>query len=144
MDPLSIIASSIAVSQMLISTLQTLKRIRNAPNEIRATLTELEELQRVFRQVEVIFRQRQSGSQSLTESTRVAFESVLVSANVELRSIHQTMDNIVTVDDSEQAGAAIKISHTAWLRKRQWIKAAGARLRDLKLSLAVLNGSVIV
>jgi hypothetical protein len=84
MDPLSIIASSIAVSQMLISTLQTLKRIHNAPNEINATLTELEELQRVFRQVEVIFRQRQSGSQSLTESTRVAFESVLVSANVEL------------------------------------------------------------
>ncbi|OCK90071.1 ankyrin [Cenococcum geophilum 1.58] len=142
MDPLSVIASSVTIAQLLLGTLRTLNRIRNAPAEVSAALTELEQLQRVFRQVEAIFRQRQSGDDGLTESSKVAFESVLVSANVELQSIHQTMDTIITVEDTESG--AFRISHTAWLRKRQWIKAVCARLRDLKLSLAVLNGSVMV
>lgn len=112
MDPLSIIASSLAISGALISSLKAFNSIKNAPVEAREVLKDLEDLHNVFTQIEEVYLNRQLHG-GLTQVTQVAFESVLVSAREELEKINWTTRQQITNGNSNSRLIKFSSDHLA-------------------------------
>jgi len=141
MDPLSPVASCLAVLSAIVATLRLYSTIHDAPEDALGVCKEVEDLQNVFSQSkEALYRRLSVGG--LTQRGETAFHMTTVSIYEALTKLDRILrDSIVneTGNDGKK-----KVSRLAWLRNSAKIKKLCLRLRNLKADLIIVTTSQLV
>ena len=135
MDPLSIIASTIAIACATAQTLETLKSIYGANSELHALMNEVSELQIVLPEVERVILERRT-HQQLPQGTVDKICKLLEGAKDSLHSL----DNIIKdrlIHSYSPSGEA-KVARLAWLRQKSKVRRIQQELRGTRSNLSDL------
>jgi hypothetical protein len=136
MDPLSVIASVLTLTDALLKGLRVLQQVRNAHSDVRSVVGDLEQFHSVFRQTEEVLT-RPGVFSGLSGQAKEALSMIATSAEAELTRSSQLLTKVVGSKDG-----AIEIHYTAWLRYGTDIRKGCARLRELQDNLVLVSGTV--
>lgn len=131
MDPLSTLASIIALVQLvdgLVGSLKLVGSLHDAPCEAKLLANELSDLQLILQQIAVLADQRSSVPKSLSD----LFNTLIDRTGKTLYSLDSLLQKSIFNGGSGKPG------RFAWLRQSDRIDSHRARLRDNKLSLSLL------
>jgi ankyrin repeat protein len=131
MDPLSTLASIIALIQLvdgLVGGLKLVGSLHDAPSEAKVLVDELSDLQLVLHQIASLADQRSSVPKSLSD----LFSTLIARTGKTLHSLDALLQKSVFNNGNG------KSSRFAWLRHSDRINNLRAGLRDNKLSLSLL------
>lgn len=140
-DPLSPVASCLAVVGAIIQTLKVYNALRDAPRDALAVCKELEEFQHVFCQSEEAIQGRLSTG-GLTQRGETALYLTTTSIYETLTQLERILCHSI-VSESNHDGKR-SVSRIAWLRHSGKIKKLCVRLRNLEANLVVLTTSQLV
>jgi hypothetical protein len=140
-DPLSPVASCLAVLGAIIQTLKVYNALRDAPKDALAVCKELEEFQHVFYQSEKAIQRRLS-TDGLTQRGETAFHLTTTSIYETLTQLERILRHGIIIE-SNQDGKS-RVSRIAWVRHSGKIKKLCVRLRNLEANLVVLTTSQLV
>jgi hypothetical protein len=142
MDPLSIIASVLTVTEALLKGFQAFQKLRNAHSDVQGVVEDLEKFHAVFKQTEEVLT-RPRVFADLSGQAKEALSLIAVTAEAELTRCSLLLTEKVAKSKDGAAGD-IEIHYTAWLRYGKEIKRACAKLHELQASLVLVNGTVAV
>jgi len=141
MDPLSPVASCLAVLGAIVATLRLYNQIHEAPEDALVVCKEVEDLQNVFGQSKEVLQRRLSIG-GLTQRGETAFHITTVSIYETLVKLEKILRESM-VNETSNDGKK-KVSRFAWLRNSAKIKKLCVRLRNLKADLTVITTSQLV
>ena len=132
MDPLSIIASTIAIGTFATASLNVILKIRGASDEVQALINEISDLSAIIKDVEHTLRYNKRLN---AESNGVAtLHAVLSKANVTINHLHAFVSRVLIKEETLLRDA--RISRTAWLREKPQVSKYQRQLLAIKLELS--------
>ena len=132
MDPLSIIASTIAVGTFATASLNVILKIRGASDEVQALINEISDLSAIIKDVEHTLRYNKRLN---AESNGVAsLHAVLSKANTTINHLHAFVSRVLIKEETLLRDA--RISRTAWLREKPQVSKYQRQLLAIKLELS--------
>lgn len=132
MDPLSIIASTIAVGTFASASLNVILKIRGASDEVQALINEISDLSAIIKDVEHTLRYNKRLN---AESNGVAsLHAVLSKANTTINHLHAFVSRVLIKEETLLRDA--RISRTAWLREKPQVSKYQRQLLAIKLELS--------
>ena len=140
MDPLSTLASIIAVVQLvegIIRGLKVFSAFRDAPADVVRLVDELSDLRFVLQQVVDIFGQH-AAANAVPGPLKDLLETLIYRTGKNLRTLEELLQQSIF------KGGDGKIARFAWLRQADRIKTLRETLRDSKQSLSLLKTSAIL
>ena len=142
MDPLSIVASCIAVlgaGGTAIRGLQKLSDLRNVPAVLMAVMNEIADLTFLVQEIKTIFQ----AYQDTLHASNVSFSTEVITqlfdrAQAVLLDLDQVINYqiLVKIKRNSQGEGKIIINRSAWLRKERHVCRLQERLRTVRLDLA--------
>ncbi|WKT54221.1 hypothetical protein QSH57_004805 [Fusarium oxysporum f. sp. vasinfectum] len=141
MDPLSIIASVLAITEATLKSFRFLQRLRNTAADVREAVEVLEKFCSVFSQAEEVFTKPQVYS-NLSVQSKEAISLIAATAKDEIDKLRRLLDEKII--STRPSGGDARIQHSAWLRHGNSIKKICEKLQELQSSLAVVNGAIVV
>lgn len=138
MDPLSVIASSIAIAGAVSKGLEVATTVHSASNELHPLMNDASETRILLQEIERCIRERQN-YQQLPQGTTENIFKVLVGAKHKLQQL-DTIINGRLIDSIGPSGEA-KVARLAWLRHKPKVKRLQQELKRTRLSLAGLWGA---
>lgn len=130
MDPLTIVAGAIAIAQAvdrIIALSSQTKRLLNAPVEIDALITEINELK-------VVLDGLRLGSTQVPPGDALNLGNLLESCSDVAMRIENTIQGIlIPINDN----GGMRVRHVEWMRKRRFISQLKDRLAMCKSQLAL-------
>ena len=132
MDPLSIIASTIAIGSFATASLNVILKIRGASDEVQALINEISDLSAIIKDVEHTLRYNKRLN---AESSGVAtLHAVLSKANTTINHLHAFVSRVLIKEETLLRDA--RISRTAWLREKPQVSKYQRQLLAIKLELS--------
>ena len=132
MDPLSIIASTIAIGSFATASLNVILKIRGASDEVQALINEISDLSAIIKDVEHTLRYNKRLN---AESNGVAsLHAVLSKANTTINHLHAFVSRVLMKEETLLRDA--RISRTAWLRAKPQVSNYQRQLLAIKLELS--------
>lgn len=132
MDPLSIIASVIAIGSFTTASSEVILVIRGASDEVQALINEMSDLSAIIKDVEYTLRYNKRLN---AESTDVAsLHAVLSKANTTVNHLHSSVCNVLIKEETLLRDA--RISRTVWLREKSQVSKYQRQLVAIKLELS--------
>ena len=132
MDPLSIIASIIAIGSFATASLNVIVKIRGASDEVQALINEISDLSAIIKDVEHTLRYNRRLN---AESNGVAtLHAVLFKANTTINHLHAFVSRVLMKEETLLRDA--RISRTAWLREKPQVSKYQRQLLAIKLELS--------
>ena len=114
MDPLSIIASIIAISSFATASLNVILKIRGASDEVQALINEISDLSAIIKDVEHTLRYNKRLN---AESNGVAtLHAVLSKANITSARIGLSVANVVALSDNSRTSLQAQASDVCRIR----------------------------
>lgn len=138
MDPLSVIASSIAIAGAVSAGLEAVRTIHNAGGELHSLMNEVSEITILLGEVERAILERRR-HQQLPQWTINNISKILLGAKSQLHELDAVVNHrlIRSVTPSGEANVA----RLAWLRQKSKVQRLQMGLRQTRLSLASLWGA---
>lgn len=138
MDPLSAIASVIAVAQAVSHTLDQVNKFYGAKAEILALMNEVSDLRLVLQELDQTMKDR--GQHTSLQNSRVpALLHVLKRAQAELETFNEATRDVFRTDHDTGKD---KVSRVVWMRKKSSIIRLQSQLRDMRATLSALCSTV--
>lgn len=138
MDPLSVIASTIAIAGALSSGLDQLRTLYDAGQEIHTLMNEVSEIRIILSEVESAIMERQSRKQ-LPQRSIDNICKLVVCAKDKLQLLDTiTKDKLIR---SNLPSGEAKVARLAWLRQKPKVKKLQEDLRVFRLSLSSVWGA---
>lgn len=132
MDPLSIIASVIAIGSFTTASLKVILKIRGASDEVQALINEISDLSAIIKDVEHILRYNKRLN---AKSDGVAsLQAVLSKANITINHLHAFVSSVLIKEETLLRNA--RLSRTAWLREKPQVSKYQRQLLAIKLELS--------
>ena len=132
MDPLSIIASIIAIGSFATASLNVILKIRGASDEVQALINEISDLSAIVKDVEHTLRYNKRLN---AESNGVAtLHAVLSKANITINHLHAFVSRVLMKEETLLRDA--RISRTTWLREKPQVSNYQRQLLAIKLELS--------
>lgn len=132
MDPLSIIASTIAIGSFATASLNVILKIRGASEEVQALINEISDLSAIIKDVEHTLRYNKRLN---AESNGVAsLHAVLSKANTTINHLHAFVSSVLLKEETLLRDA--RISRTTWLREKPQVSKYQRQLLAIKLELS--------
>ena len=132
MDPLSIIASIIAIGSFATASLNVILKIRGASDEVQALINEISDLSAIVKDVEHTLRYNRRLN---AESNGVAtLHAVLSKANITINHLHAFVSRVLMKEETLLRDA--RISRTTWLREKPQVSNYQRQLLAIKLELS--------
>jgi hypothetical protein len=138
MDPLSVIASSIAVAGAVSAGLETVRTLHNAGSELHSLINEVSDITVLLGEVERAILERRH-HQQLPQWTVDNISKILIGAKNKLHDL-DTVVNHRLIRSITPSGEA-NVARLAWLRQRPKVQRLQMELRQTRLSLASLWGA---
>ena len=114
MDPLSIIASIIAIGSFATASLNVIVKIRGASDEVQALINEISDLSAIIKDVQHTLRYNKRLN---AESNGVAtLHAVLSKAHTTINHLHAFVSRVLMKEETLLRDA--RISRTTWLREK--------------------------
>ncbi|MCJ1437804.1 hypothetical protein MMC27_007191 [Xylographa pallens] len=132
MDPLSIIASVIAIGSFTTASLEVILKIRGASDQVQALINEISDLSAIIKDVEYTLRRN---TRLNAESAGVAsLHAVLSKANTTINHLHSFVSSVLMKEETLLRNA--RISRTAWLREKSQVSRYQRQLLAIKIELS--------
>ena len=132
MDPLSIIASIIAIGSFATASLNVILKIRGASDEVQALINEISDLSAIVKDVEHTLRYN---NRLNAESNGVAtLHAVLSKAHTTINHLHAFVSRVLMKEETLLRDA--RISRTTWLREKPQVSKYQRQLLAIKLELS--------
>ena len=132
MDPLSIIASIIAIGSFATASLNVILKIRGASDEVQALINEISDLSAIIKDVEHTLRYNKRLN---AESNGVAtLHAVLSKAHTTINHLHAFVSRVLMKEETLLRDA--RISRTTWLREKPQVSKYQRQLLAIKLELS--------
>ena len=132
MDPLSIIASIIAIGSFATASLNVIVKIRGASDEVQALINEISDLSAIIKDVEHTLRYNKRLN---AESNGVAtLHAVLSKAHTTINHLHAFVSRVLMKEETLLRDA--RISRTTWLREKPQVSKYQRQLLAIKLELS--------
>jgi hypothetical protein len=135
MDPLSVIASTIAIATATAQTLEALRSIYGASSELHALMNEISELRIVLPEVERVTLERRT-HQQLPQRTVDQICKLLEGAMNNLHSLDKIVKDRL-IHSYSPSGEA-KVARLAWLHQKSKVRRIQQELRGTRNSLSDL------
>ena len=139
MDPLSIGASALTICQTVVGVLQLIKAVQGAPDEIRALIDDLCDLEAVIKSVETASSQPASFHHAAQDGFP-AIQRLVKKAKAKLLSLHDIVRHKLLPEPTSQS--VPKFARLHWLQERHRVRALQDDLRDIKLNIVSVWGSI--
>jgi hypothetical protein len=140
MDPLSMIASILTVTEAVISGFKVFQKVRNTPADVQDAVEDLEKFWSVFKHMEETLIKPQVFS-SLSPQTKIVLSSLLTTADTELTRLTHLLNERV-IKCTHGPNERMQIRYTTWLLHGKDIRKTCGKLRELQNSLIMVNGAV--
>lgn len=137
MDPLSIVASTITIASVaaaLVKSLEKLIRLRGASSELLSLMNDVTDLNAVLQEFGTCVKDDQK---RLTLSLDYQADLLQRGKNTLLE-----LDSIVHYELIKPGPGEIRVSHKNWLRKCSSIKRLQEDIKDIKINLLLVSGSI--
>ena len=135
MDPLSVIASCIAVAgaaKTAVRGVSKLKGLRNLPDILLAVVNEVADLALVVQEIKLSFQQFQHTS-SVPANIFSTINQRLDRAQATLLELDQVVNYSLLLPPKDNGD--IVVSHSAWIRKEGHVHRLQERLRTIRLDI---------
>lgn len=138
MDPISVIASTLAIAGALSTSLNQFKTLYDAGHELHSLTNELSEIRIVLSEVEGAIMERQS----LTQLPQRSLKNIckLVTCAKDKLQLLDTITKDKLIRSYSPSGEA-KVARLAWLRQKSRVKKVQEDLKVFRLSLASAWGA---
>jgi hypothetical protein len=133
MDPLSIVASVLAVAQAGDRLIQLVSKIRqffNALEHVDALINELADLKFVLDTVHM-------AASNLPEGYSTGFEKALETCNRIILELESTLASFSPRSSNRTSSVQIQMYRIRWLKKKDRVESLRQRLRDAKSTLTL-------
>jgi hypothetical protein len=138
MDPLSIIASTIAIAGAVSTSLDQIKAFYDAGNELHALMNEVSELRIVLSEVESAIIERQS-RKTLPQRSVDNICLLINGAKDKLQQLDTMIKGRLTKAHSSSGDG--QVARLAWLRQKSKAKRLQEELKEFRLSLSSVWGA---
>jgi len=138
MDPLSVIASTLAVVQAALGTLNVLLVLRGAPAEIKSLVQDISDLEAVLRTIEQASR-GEGLLQPQAQDGYSAVQRLLTKARSKVLELQQILAGRIVPNCSKGAS---KFARVQWLQERSRVKAIQQDLQGVKLDIVSVWGAI--
>jgi hypothetical protein len=138
MDPLSIIASTIAIAGAVSTSIHQIKAFYDAGNELHALMNEVSELRIVLSEVESAIIERQS-RKTLPQRSVDNICLLINGAKDKLQQLDTIIKGPLTKANSSSGDG--KVARLAWLRQKSKAKRLQEELKKFRLSLSSVWGA---
>jgi hypothetical protein len=138
MDPLSIIANTIALTSMVAYGLEKLRELHEAKSSICSFINEVTDLKLILLEAErsVIERQSYSGQD---QNSVEKISNLLLPAKDKLEELEKIIREQLTLSPS--SGGQINSIRIRWLRHKSKLKSIILELKEIRVNLPVLWGA---
>ena len=141
MDPLSVIASTVALTEATLKTIRLIQRVWSTAADVREVVEVLEKFRLVFSQAGEAVAKPHVWS-NLSAQSKEAVSSIAASAKVEIDRLYLLLnEKIISPGPS---GGDARVHYAAWLRHGSSIKKICDKLQDLQSNLSLVSGAIIV
>ena len=135
MDPLSVIASVIAISGAVATSLEQVRKFYGAEADVLGLINEVSDLRLILEGLDQTIQER--GQHVKLQKDRVlAIISVLKRAQTEFEALNQAIKGGVFRTDPETGKD--KVSRTSWMRKKSRILRLQSQIKDTRVTLSTL------
>ncbi|ORX96464.1 hypothetical protein BCR34DRAFT_497736 [Clohesyomyces aquaticus] len=137
MDPISVLASSIAIATAVLQTADKLQQVLSAGQELRDLIDEIDKLRSVFEEAQRAFIERKLHA----ELPRVALEAgsrIVSQAQKQLDQLHALLERCL----GDRSGRTSKRARLFWLGLRRKVRSIEQSLMSARLSLCSLWGAI--
>jgi hypothetical protein len=139
MDPLSVAASSIAISQAVTGGLNILQTLHQAPAEIHSLMNDISDLRVVIQEIHKTlshFADSNDASVNSFQGLRELFDR----ANSKLVELNQIV-RLKLIPGNESGERRPSLTRIRWLREKPRVRKIQKELTELKLSIGTLFGA---
>lgn len=137
MDPLSIIASSIAVAQAVTATADTLGKVIRASRELQDLIGEVDKLRIVLDEAQRVFTERKKHAALPQQSVDAGCRIVDLTLT-QMKQVNDILSQCVRQPKDEKGKP--RLAYVKWLRYRGHIKSLEQSLTSARLSLCSFWG----
>ena len=138
MDPLSVIASTIAIAGAVSTGLEAVRNLHHASGEVLSLMNEVSEITIVLGDIEHAILEHRQNPQ-LSQRAIDNMGKILVRAKSNLQELN-TVVHYRLIRSVKSSGEA-NIARLAWLRQRPKVQRLQTELRQTRISLASLWGA---
>src|SRR5436190_21446089 len=139
MDPLSITAASLAISEAVVGSLKILHGLHYAPTEIQVLINDVSDFQAVITEVQSGFLNRVKPGEIAT-GTLCALQQLLDSANSKLLQLKDIAERCL--GSKSMHGRMNTLLRIRWIREKERMKRTRKELFEVKLSITTLGGAI--
>ena len=140
MDPLSIIASSIAVTGAggaVVRGLKKLNDLRNVPSVLLAVMNEIADLTLIVQEIKSIFQVHQETLAAIQPTVSLHTVTQLLNrAQAILLDLDQVVNYRLLVEIKDNGEGKMVVNRLAWLREERHVCRLQERLKSVRLDIA--------
>lgn len=141
MDPLSIIASSIAIAEVVAKAARKVQELLGARDSVQSLVDEVTKLDRVLKDAKGALSERKKHGQ-LPQNCVDAGTLFLAQAQDQLDELSKLLNGCIK--SGANAKHKLKLAHIAWMTSQKRIKKLEQGLMDSRLALSTFWGAVQV
>ncbi|OCK74429.1 hypothetical protein K432DRAFT_363613 [Lepidopterella palustris CBS 459.81] len=139
MDPLSILASSITLTTVVLKTADLLQQILSNCQELNDLIDEVDKLGSIFEEAQDVFSERKKHAE-LPQQAVEAGSRVVCQAQIQLNQLNKLLARCLR--HSKERKGCSKLAYVLWLRSKRESKNIQQNLMSARLSLCTLWGVV--